>query len=582
MRRFRCDRLSRCALVLGLLAGLGCRPAAPEPAPPQPEPQVAPRPTIDGEALRESVAWLSRDELQGRFTFDPQIEEAAEWLAEQHRQFGLQPAPGADGMRVAYQLRTGVDAAAEGQSLTVRLEGTARAVPAEDFVPRAEGRAGSARGEAVFVGYAARSREGAEGEPYDDLAGIELAGKVAVLLEGVPAPLPDDGERDASEPDAAPPKFAPREHGLRAKLLRLAEAGAVAAVVIRGPHSFADAAAREADAIEGVFGAAGPRLRAVVRQPAPIPALQLRWKSAQANLPFGKASLTQLQAAIDAEHQPRSRALGVELELSAAFDETRTEVPNVVAMIPGRRDEIVVLGAHFDHIGNAETGLCQTVVREQASDSICNGADDNASGTALLLEVARAIQASGIEPERSLVFAHFSGEELGLLGSQALAADAPFDMDAVVAMINLDMIGRLGPAGLAIGGVSTSADWMPLLDELGSYGMPILYEGSTTTRSDHAHWFRRQTPVLFFFTGLHEDYHQAGDELDGVNFEGLASIGQLVGDLVYELAQGRPIAWTPSQLPNGGIGRGLPGSDPATVIKRSAELEAIQQGEAAQ
>jgi Zn-dependent M28 family amino/carboxypeptidase len=242
-------------------------------------------------------------------------------------------------------------------------------------------------------------------------------------------------------------------------------------------------------------------------------------------------------------------------------------VPNVVGVLPGKTDEIILLGAHFDHIGNDETGQCSKVVRKQVADGICNGADDNASGTAMLLELAHAYKRLGVQPQRTIVFAHFSGEELGLLGSKALSADPRFPLDKVVAMVNLDMVGRLGSKGLAIGGIHTSDAWMPLLDELGNQGMEILYEGATTTRSDHAWFFRKQIPVLFFFTGLHGDYHRAGDHSDAISKDGIAAIGQLVAELVWELAGEREIRWT-TPPEGGGIGRGLPGSDPATVIKR--------------
>src|SRR5690606_7458762 len=266
---------------------------------------------------------------------------------------------------------------------------------------------------------------------------------------------------------------------------------------------------------------AGEEKLKVVPDPAPIPVVQLRWPEADKLFVIDGKKLSQVQAAIDADYQPRSRSLGITAELTTDLRSEQIEVPNVLAQIPGETDEIILLGAHFDHIGNETNGHCRPVVKRATRDPICNGADDNASGTAMLLELARAFKATGITPKRTLVFAHFSGEELGLLGSRALIESSPFDQGEVVAMINLDMVGRLGPKGLAIGGIYSSNDWLPLLDELGNYGMKILYEGSTTTRSDHAWWFRRQIPVLFFFTGVHPDYHRAGDELDDINVEGL-------------------------------------------------------------
>ncbi|KIG11861.1 Aminopeptidase [Enhygromyxa salina] len=363
------------------------------------------------------------------------------------------------------------------------------------------------------------------------------------------------------------PKFDLREASLTEKAKHLAAAGAVGVIFVQGPRSFVGKQARDADLLPGVSDEGLQSSRGVLPDPAPIPVVQLRWKQADKLFSIGGEPLSKVQAAIDGDYQPRSQALGVTAQLKTELIDDGLEVPNVLAQLRGETEEIVMIGAHFDHIGTDELGSCRAIVRKDDRDAICNGADDNASGTAMLLELARAYKQAGVTPKRTIVFAHFSGEELGLLGSHAMIESSPFDQGQVVAMVNLDMVGRLGPRGLAIGGLGSSDDWMPLLDELGNYGMEILYEGSTTTRSDHAWWFRRQIPVLFFFTGMHGDYHRAGDEIDEINVEGLGTIGQLVSDVIWELAGGRAINWTaPKQ--GDGIGRGLPGSDPTSVIRR--------------
>lgn len=673
-------RLFALALAPMLLA---CRPTPDRPVHPpaelaevEPEPEG---PQIHASAIMADIEWLASDERQGRFTLAPEIEEVAGWLAARHAELGLEPVPGAEAMRVGYSLRTGVEAG-EGSALAVRASGSgsAKAAKPAAFSPRAEGVAGTAEGQVVFVGYGASwtkqeqlerpdggfgrrgsGAEGAEGEAgpenidfivdaYDDLAGVDVEGKIALVLAHAPntpdliamfaamQKLAEDfeaGAKPAREADdvrkleklhrearedladlvgafvdtkdlgdvywkvedprasldlmtlasvvmgkaANRPAFNPTNNDFASKAKRLAEAGAVGVIFVEGPRSYLGAAARKAAELPGVTGGGGamrPGGHAkVLPEPAPIPVVQLRWQEADKLFRIEGQKLSKVQAAIDADYRPRSAVLDQEAELRVALEVASVEVPNVLAQIPGRSDEIVVIGAHFDHIGNDESGNCRAIVRRDTRDPICNGADDNASGTAMLLELARAYRELGVVPERTLVFAHFSGEELGLLGSSALMRESPFDQDRVVAMVNLDMVGRLGPKGLAVGGIHTSADWMPLLDELGNYGMEILYEGSTTTRSDHAWWFRREIPVLFFFTGIHGDYHRAGDHVEDINVEGLASIGQLVGDLTWQLAQGRALAWS---LPEGGgIGRGLPGSDPATVIKRVAEDGAL-------
>jgi hypothetical protein len=263
---------------------------------------------------------------------------------------------------------------------------------------------------------------------------------------------------------------------------------------------------------------------------------------------------------------------GTRMSLSAKREDVLRDSFNVLAVLPGTKtpEEIVMLGAHYDHIGTADNGV---MCREQAGDTICNGADDNASGTAMVLEVARAFVEAKYRPARTIVFAHFAGEELGLYGSKALAAGppkaAPFEGGKVVAMVNLDMVGRLGKDGLAIGAVGSSDAWMPLLDELGSRDMTIVYERAVNARSDHANFYRHEVPVLFFFTGLHDDYHAVSDHFEAINRDGMASIGQLVADLTRALADGADVPYAAPRSDDEGVVARMPGADSSTVEKRT-------------
>lgn len=243
------------------------------------------------------------------------------------------------------------------------------------------------------------------------------------------------------------------------------------------------------------------------------------------------------------------------LELSLArseVDEAGT-APNVLAWIEGseRPEEIVLLGAHYDHIGTKEFGtFCRGPSNDtDPDDAICNGADDNASGTAVLMNIARAMGSSGYRPKRSVVFASFAAEELGLHGSRALSehppAAEPFARGTVVAMLNMDMVGRLGEEGLQVGGEKTSAAWPAMIAAKAPASLDIVHPKSVTGRSDHAHWFRRGVPVLFFFTGLHEDYHRTSDELETLNLEGMADIADLILGITMELADGAAIPPVP-------------------------------------
>lgn len=636
-------------LSAALMLAPGCtRPAATTTAPVE-RADASPSPTPvtwapDRARLQADIAALARDELRGRFTLSPELAEAAEYLAQRHRALGLEPVAG-DSFLADFSISVGVRPSQPVSLQVVRGE-RATEIAGGEFSISPQTASGEVQGPAVFVGYAAASEstpgadgDAAEAKPYDDLAGLDLKGKIAVVLLDAPgrpdtmtffrrlqreagdfaaaaAPLKQSGDAaglralhertrgrviamlhrfmpEADLKDMWPlpadplavefdlqalvgpvmreagkrkgPQFGPGAGSLRTKVERLAEAGAVGVVTVRGPRSFLDAEEREADAFAPL-----QREDGVVGEPFALPLVQLKWKAADRLLRVGKGKrkISALQEAIDTKLAPQSAELpGVALKLSAVVEPVRVQVPNVLAKISGSdlRDEIVVVGAHYDHIGAVGRGECGESRKGDVVDGICNGADDNASGTAMLLELARHFAAQ--RPRRTVVFAHFAGEEMGLLGSKALADKPPFALDKVVAMVNLDMIGRLGPKGLAIGGIVSSDAWMPLLDRIGTAGLSILYEASVATRSDHANFYKKNLPVLFFFTGTHADYHRPGDHADKINYDGLVAIGTLVHGVTRAVADGLPITYK-APPEGGGLASGLPGSNPDTVVKR--------------
>ena len=274
-----------------------------------------------------------------------------------------------------------------------------------------------------------------------------------------------------------------------------------------------------------------------------------------------------------------------DLQFSLAAEPVPVHEPsfNVLSWIPGTEhpEEIVILGAHYDHIGRGDSGAGHC--RGKGEDDICNGADDNGSGTVVVVELARAIAESGVTPKCTLVFALFAGEELGLLGSNAMAAElpkaAPFDSGKIVAMINIDMVGRLRPElGLAVGGVGSSSGWMPLLDGVDARGMPIMFDKAITMRSDHASFYKQNIPVLFFFTHVHDDYHGPGDEMSLINRDGMGTIAQYVMDITRQVADGYALPFTPPGTPDEGLVGALPGDNPKTIVKRIGFPEAAPEG----
>jgi hypothetical protein len=526
--------------------------------------------------------------------------------------------------------------------LHVTRRNRTRIVEPAHFAPLSVSASAEVEGEVVFVGYAAQADAEGERRAYDDLAGIELEGKIALVLLDAPArpdvrvlyralgdvrddfeakaaPLreasdtealaklhvqsraklaalvrpfagrnaiapehleaPDDPAQElaldpftepvfGSPTDPKAPAFGWRSGRLRSKLERLERAGAAGVIVVRGPRSHVDDHERDADELPALE-------QGEATSASKLPVVQMRWREADRAFRIGRRKLSAAQAKIDASLQPMSAATGATAKLAVELVPQMKAAPNVLGMIRGskRPREIVVIGAHFDHIGTDEEGHghCRAVQDARKRDAICNGADDNASGTAVVLEVARVL-ADRPPPKRTVVFALFSGEEIGLHGSRALAEAppnvAPFAGGKVVAMINIDMVGRLGAKGLAVGGVGSSPGWMPLFDEIGTFGIPTLYDRSVTTRSDHANFYRHDIPVVFFFTGTHADYHRPGDEVELINRDGLASIGELTLALVDRLGRGHKIPFAAPATPAEGLVGALPGDNAATVERR--------------
>ena len=236
----------------------------------------------------------------------------------------------------------------------------------------------------------------------------------------------------------------------------------------------------------------------------------------------------------------RFQARGTEVAHAGHPEGVRTQ--NVVAMVPGSdpalRGQYVVIGAHFDHLGRSTAGALDP----EAKDAIRNGADDNASGTAAVMELARMFVAH--PARRSIIVASFSGEELGLLGSQWFVEHAPVALDSIAAMMNFDMVGRLRNDKLIVYGVSTATELPAILDSANvAPRLAISAVGDGFGPSDHSSFYAKGIPVLHFFTDLHDDYHKATDDIEKVNALGEARVVATAERVVRAIAD-RPARLT--------------------------------------
>ena len=270
-------------------------------------------------------------------------------------------------------------------------------------------------------------------------------------------------------------------------------------------------------------------------------------------------------------------------------------VKNVVGVLPGRgplAEQVVVVGAHYDHLGLG--GFAS--LDPDSVGVVHNGADDNGSGTVGLLEIARQLARRQAENARTLILIAFTGEELGLLGSDYYVKHPVVPIDKTVAMVNLDMVGRLQNDRVTVFGTQTATEFAALLDSLrATRGLTIAGSGDGYGRSDQSSFFAADVPVLHFFTGTHEDYHRASDDADKINVAGIARIAELASDVAWTLATRKPAltfvdAEPPAPVAGGGYGAYLgtipdmsesPGGVRLTGVRAGSPAEAagVQKGD---
>jgi hypothetical protein len=251
------------------------------------------------------------------------------------------------------------------------------------------------------------------------------------------------------------------------------------------------------------------------------------------------------------------------VDATIAFSENKRTAHNIMAYLDNGAATTIVLGAHLDHLGYGEDHNS----RNTGEPAIHNGADDNASGTAAVLELARLLKersatdkkknASGNAfKQNNYLFINFSGEELGLYGSKYFVEHPVMDISKINYMLNMDMIGRLNDSStLTVGGVGTSPVWGEAMPAAGTYGLNIKVDSSGTGPSDHTSFYRKDIPVLFFFTGLHSDYHKPSDDIEKINFAGETKVINYILDIIANTGNKGKLAFTKTKEQTMGTGR---------------------------
>ena len=484
------------------------------------------------ERLRRAVEWLAAPEREGRGPGTPGIDAAADWVAEQFASLGVRPpAEKADAFQAfVMTLDAKLGAAAENVAEIVgppTADGTPVTIPLElgrDFTPLAAGGSGAFDLPLVFAGYGIT----APAEKYDDYAALTatggVKGRAAIVLRQEPQKDDPHSVFDGNQ--------ASQHAALARKVANASEHEAAGLVFCNDADAEGDVLMAFTRAGEGNAKRTMPVLH--VRRSVIDDAVRRA---------LGRG-LAEIQKGIDESLEPASRPLeGWRIRGRSAIERVETRGRNVIVELPGRGAaaaegrpaidpaETVVLGAHYDHLGYG--GANSAAPGERA---VHHGADDNASGTALLVEVARQLAAEGPLPRRVL-FVAFSGEERGLLGSGHYTANPVVPLADTVAMVNLDMLGRLDGDKLIVHGTGTGTGLDAIVDRLlGRHGFTAAKEPGGFGPSDHASFYAKKVPVLHFFTGSHSDYHRPSDTAEKINYDGMVRLAALVADIVRELA----------------------------------------------
>ncbi|MCC7124956.1 MAG: M20/M25/M40 family metallo-hydrolase [Acidobacteria bacterium] len=499
--------LMHVAFVGGVMAALGAAQS----------PTVA----IPAAAIERHVTALAADDLRGRANGTPELERAADYVTAAFRETGLTGGGDAGGFRQQFQAPVRLEPSAtstvvitrDDQHDTLRLGHDFHPLSFLEHAPTPDVLEAD-DAPVVFAGYGIS----APALAYDDFAGVDVRGAAVVVLTHEPREL---DPRSPFAGTALTPAAA-----IAAKAREVRERGGVALLIVEDPTHAEDRAMRSSWWDDPQADAMG------------IPVLRVSREAVARTLPG--LALGEEAAAIDRTLRPRSRALpGITL----SYDEQRARftapLVNIVGVLPGanatRAGDAIVIGAHYDHVG---FGGEYSEAPEAAGD-IHNGADDNASGTAVLIEVAREAVRQRARIRRTLVFVAFAGEELGLLGSAHYVEHPVRPLHRTIAMINLDMVGRArGRVLIGTFGRSTRVGLLPsrlrtqtrlsVQDFSGGYGVQ---------QSDVAPFVAAGVPALAFFTGFHADYHRPTDDAARVDAAGAAEIARLALAAAMELAR---------------------------------------------
>lgn len=460
--------------------------------------------------IKQHLTFLASEALQGRKAGTSEGRMAAEYIAKNFAESGLK-LMGEKGFQ-AFEVITAVRADEKNRLAFDDFQGEV----GKDFVPVAFSENATLTAGVVFAGYGFDFAN--DSLRWRDYEGIDVKGKWALVLREDP---------EINNPQSP---FL-QQVSLRKKALVARDQGAAGLLVVSGV---------ELDKEDQLM-----RLQYdQVESSAGLPIIHLKRTVADKLLAKSGKTIAAIESELIKQRKPASFELNVAVSAVASVVQTKATTQNVIALLPGAgarlKNEFILVGAHNDHLG---FGGPNSGSRQPDTLAIHNGADDNASGVAALLEIAEKLAANRQRLQRSILFISFGAEEMGLLGSKFFTQHPLVDLKQVKMMFNLDMVGHLSSETktMTLGGTGTAAGLDTIVQQHnGPYGFDLKLSPEGYGPSDHASFYAENIPVLFFFTGVHEQYHTPDDDVERINLAGAKAIADYAYDLIVAMANQEP------------------------------------------
>lgn len=496
----------RCSLAAVLLAACATNAFAAQP------PAIK---TISTNDLMRHIRFLADDKLEGRESGGPGNPEATKYVAKEFRKYGLKPLGESKSLLQPFEIGLNAELD-ESCALSVRVREKREILKiGKDYLPFDNIDKGGAFGPMVFAGFGITAPK----EGYDDYAGINATNKIVLILRRTP----DTGGDNALFKSVG---GRPNQHALfTTKLDNAKKHGAKAILIVD--------ATKKRQTIEEMSDGGPWRMG---RGDNSLPFAFVSYEKAVGWFESASKDFAETVAKIDADQKPASFPLSTLLvNLNVKIRRDKAKVNNVIGLLEGSdpklKQEYLVVGGHHDHVGYGRD-------RRNRDDAkfIHNGADDNASGTSAVLEIAQAFTSAKSRPKRSIIFMTFNAEERGLIGSRHYVNNPLVPLTNTIAMINLDMVGR-GAQGLDVGGVGTSPGFLKLIkDSASDFDLNLTTNPGGKAPSDNTSFYNKDMPVLFFYTGRHDDYHKPTDDWQKIDQSEIGEITRMAYVVATKLA----------------------------------------------